>query len=210
MFVLPPAQTGTRPKRARRRNPRWLIALGVTLALVLFVGAALLAGGLLRHHSPKKLQAASSPHTSTTTKKSPFSCAGGSWPSLYQGEPRTLAKPTNPGVFLWNDAKGWHVRAVDPAGSTSFTIQITTSAPIASYSVKTTPAALPKASVAGNHASITFTGGADPRGFDFALCESSEFRFNVSTKTGTWSPDHTWLGLNGTAIGNQIVIDRST
>jgi hypothetical protein len=221
LFVLPPVGPGRRRRARIDRRRRLIVITGASVAVALLAAGAVIAAVQLTD-KPSKSAKASGSHsksgassTSTSGSKTtsggtaPFVCASGKWPAVYQGQPKTLAGPSSPGVFLWNDPKGWHVRGVDKQGNSSFTIRVTASSLVAKYGLKTLPTSL-KPTVSGNVVSVTFAGTADPRGFDFTMCDSTQFRVDVSAAPGVWSPDHTWIGANGVAPSNSLVVERTT
>ena len=232
LFVLPPVEPGRRRRARSDRRRRLIVITGASVAVALLAAGAIIAAVQLTS-KPSKSAEASGSHaksgTSSTSKtdsktdsktsskstkttsggKSVFACASGKWPAVYQGTPKTLAGPSSPGVFLWNDQKGWHIRGVDKQGSDTFSIRVTASSLIAKYGLKPLPTSL-KPAVSGNVVSAIFAGGADPRGFDFTMCDSTQFRVDVSATPGTWSPDHTWIGADGVAPSNTLIVQRST
>jgi hypothetical protein len=180
---------------------------------------ALLAGGILllvvivvvgivwvaKHSSNSNSQDASA---TTQPKGISTACGSGTWPKLYQGEPKNLAAATDTGFYVWVDTKGWHLRAIDTGSTTQFKGTITTDIPIADAKrYKQVPADNGKIEVKGNTVSFEFPGGPTAKGIDFTPCASS-FRIDMGTPDLPWPVQSIWVGPTSKAVSNPIKVDR--
>jgi hypothetical protein len=196
------------PAPPPRRRTKRVVIIGA--AAVVVIGGVATAVVVSRHDpSPSKLRAVAP----TTTAKghatsNPFGCLTGDWPTIYSGQPASMASAAGPGFFVWNDAKGWHIRAVDKRASDKLAIKVTSAANLQAYSFKAVPAKTATVKVTGKTAMVSFTGSATPTGIDFALCNTDQVRFDLATGALPAPPDQIAVGKDSEAVANPVLVMR--
>lgn len=147
------------------------------------------------------------PTTSTTVASA---CGEGDWPLAVKGKPTAMANVTDPSFFAWTDTNGFHVRAVDPNGTTPFSGKVTASAGIIKSSVKVQPAdTTAKAEVSGNTLSFSIDATKAPSGVDFSICGSTQASITVLSGDALVPIERFYVGSKGRAVFNPLIINRS-
>lgn len=195
--IIEPDEEET-PKTLDLGNRQVLIVLGIIALIVIVV-----VGVVVATKNPKK-----SSDQATQTTQAGGSLCGGAWPALYQGKPANLDAATDSGFYVWVDATGWHLRAIDTGSTTTFKGTITTATTIKdSKQYKMNPADAGTVTVKANTADFQFAGGPTAKGIDFSPCSAS-FRLDVGTLDLPWPAKQIWVGKNNKAVGNPMNIER--
>lgn len=180
------------------RRTQLIIGAGV-LAVLLVVGV----GILLSRSSGSSSQA------STVTTKTKV-CGGGSWPANFLGKPARMEKAAAPSVYAWSDGTGFHIRAIDTTGETPISGQVTTSNGVFGESIKKSPAdAAVDYHFEKGVLSFSFTANKVLAGLDFSLCSSTQASISVKSGDALWPLERFFLGSQGRAVSNPVLLSRS-
>ena len=136
-------------------------------------------------------------------------CENGRWPGLTQGEPLALAAGAS-GFFVWNDLAGWHLRYVD-SGPNPTEVRGTVTGSARMQAVQLVPGTDGTAELTANIVTFELTGGTDPVGFDLGVgCASTTVRFELHGAIAPWPVQDIYVGREGRAVSNPLLIERDT
>jgi hypothetical protein len=180
------------------------VLIAVVLAAVLAVAAVAAFGR--DDESPSAT--ATTEAVDTEAAGSRPGCQNGAWPGLYVGQPTALAA-NGQGYYVWNDYSGWHVRFIgtDEGGRVAGTV--TGSARL--RSATPVPADVDGAvTVDANVATFDLAAGPSAVGFDLdASCASTTVRFELRGPGGLWPVESIFVGRDGRAVSNPLLVERA-
>jgi hypothetical protein len=150
---------------------------------------------------------ATSDVTTTTAANGGRRCEG-RWPSVVNREPTRLAAADTTAYYLWSDLRGWHVRFVNADGAPHRAQgRVVASARI--VALRPVPEELAGVTMASNV--VTFDMETQPAavGFDVNVgCQSATVRFELSVDGEAWPVESIFLGHEGSALTNPVIVDR--
>jgi len=191
--------------------------VAVVLLGVLGVGVALTRGGSssadIAGETTTTSGAGSSSTTTAGTSGSTVTtsvpCAQGAWPKAFAGKPDGLTQPSAAAFFIWSDSSGFHIRGIDPLGTTPFSGTITAGNALTEAAVVKTTSEDVTTSVSNNTISFSFDASSLAAGFDFSLCQSMQASITVNSANEQWPAQRILIGTNGRAVANPVLLSRS-
>lgn len=186
----PPDSWNVEDAEVARKGPRWgLIIGGVVLV------AVLVAAGVVGFQVAME----------KTKKAWPASVEGP--PDGLGGTPAEASADVEPGVYLWSDFGGWHLRVVNGEGVSGATGTITSDDEIASAEVATDG----EGTARSQGEVITFDLPAEPRvvGVDFNpgfYCE--QLTVALEGADGPVGPELVTVGRDRTVAAMPVVVDK--
>ena len=200
-----PTADAPKSKSAPADQRKLLLAVGV----LVFVAVVAIGVGIARKNSEKSADSAANNASASTSSTAGTGCLPGTWPTLYMGQPKNLSKGTDSGYYLWNDGAGWHLRTIDPSG-TSFKGTITSTVKIDPKRVKSVPDNAVTVTVDANTLTFQMTGSGTATGIDFQVgCAAESFSAALATAEGLPYPSSgIFVGKEGHPLTNPIVVVR--
>jgi len=212
-----PATTPNETPSLPTRSIVTIAIVAVVLLGVLGVGVALTRGGSssadIAGETTTTSAAVSSSTTAAGTSGSTVTtsvpCAQGAWPKAFTGKPDGLTQASAAAFFIWSDGTGFHIRGVDPLGTTPFSGTITVGNALTDSAVLKKTSEDVTTSVANNTISFSFDASSLAAGFDFSLCQSMQASITVNNANQQWPAQRILIGTSGRAVANPVLLNRS-
>jgi len=212
-----PNQSAGSPSETPSLPTRSIVTIAIVAVVllgVLGVGVALTRGGSSSADiSDVTTTTASSSTTAAGTSGSTVTtsvpCVQGAWPKAFTGKPDGLTQASAAAFFIWSDATGFHIRGVDPLGTTPFSGTITVGNALTESAVLKATSEDVTTSVSNNTISFSFDASSLATGFDFSLCQSAQASITVNSANQQWPAQRILIGTSGRAVANPVLLNRS-
>ena len=192
-------EESTAPAHAAEKSSRaWIYAVTAVVVVLAILGGVLAFRG-----------GSSDATDATTTTVNGTAVTPDRWPITFKGLPAGLKSPTEAGFFVWYDGFGFHVRGINPTGTTAFNGKIFSNFPIPKGAGKAFPADSGTTfEIAGNSLSFSFEAKNVAVGFDFNLGASTQLSLSVNDGKVAFPIGSIHTGAKASAVGNPVVFAR--